>query len=242
MEKKNPESRFPKFGQGGDDSKASRILYIVIVAVLCISAIIVGLVSALNRSQTPSELPSESESESESESPSDTPSGGEAEDPIDPPVNTDVVPEMIVPTVGTVANPYEMSIPVYNLTTGDYRVHNGIDIAATVGADVLAVADGEVTEISEDAFMGITVKIKMNGNAEAVYQNLGEVKEGLTVGSKVKSGDAIATVGETALLESAEEPHLHFSLSVSGDAVDPMKYFSEDSIETSLSTDTGYED
>lgn len=248
MEKKNPESRFPKFGQSGDDnSKASRILYIVIVAVLCISAVIVGLVSALSRSQEPEEQPSESESASESESGSEqesdstTPSGGEVEEPDDPTVDANKIPDMIAPTVGLVTNPYEMSIPVYNPTMGDYRVHDGIDVAASLGAEVVAVADGEVIEVSEDPMMGVTVKLSMNGNAVAVYQNLGDVAEGIAVGTKISSGDVIASVGESALLECAEEPHLHFSLLVNGAPVNPMDYFTEEAISTSLSTDTSYE-
>ena len=58
-----------------DGEKAGRILYIVIIAVLCISAITVGIVSAAHRNRTP-----ESTNESGSQETPENPDNGETPD------------------------------------------------------------------------------------------------------------------------------------------------------------------
>ena len=63
----------------------------------------------------------------------------------------------------------------------------------------------------------------------------------VTVGAAVKAGDAIGTVGETAMVEIAEEPHLHVEMTVGGLQADPTEYLSEDAMAT-LREDTNYED
>lgn len=237
MENNNRENRFMRSGdKKPDGEKAGRILYIVIIAVLCVSAIIVGIVSAAHRNRTPadtSESGSQSTEEPESNSttlpPEDTEKPG-TEDAAK-------IPEMIVPITGSLAKPHDESLPVYSQTMGDFRTHTGVDIAAAVGDSVLSVANGTVKEIYEDPFMGTSVAIAMNGDTVAIYKNLGSIADGLTVGATVAAGDAIGTVGESAMIEIADEPHLHFELTVGGSAVDPMDYFSEESIEVSLGGD-----
>ena len=48
----------------------------------------------------------------------------------------------------------------YNETTRDWRVHNGVDIAAEEGTPVMAAADGQVYTVYEDETMGTTVVIR----------------------------------------------------------------------------------
>ena len=45
----------------------------------------------------------------------------------------------------------------------DWRTHNGIDIAATAGQAVASIADGTVTAIYEDDYLGTTVVLS-HGN------------------------------------------------------------------------------
>ena len=76
----------------------------------------------------------------------------------------------------------------------------------------------------------------------SIYKNLSkELAEGITQGAKVTAGQKLGTVGESALIESAEEPHLHFEMTYEGESVDPLTYISEDSRKVSLSADTAYE-
>ena len=239
MENNNRENRFMHTGnKKPDGEKAGRILYIVIIAVLCVSAIIVGIVSAAHRNRNPVDT-----SESDSSQTPETPDNGQKPNTPQPPEDqpgtedTAKIPEMIVPVTGSLAKPHDESLPVYSQTMGDFRTHTGVDIAAAVGDSVLSVANGTVKEIYEDPFMGTSVAVAMNGDTVAIYKNLGSVADGLTVGTTVAAGDAIGTVGESAMIEIADEPHLHFELTVGGSAVDPMDYFSEESIEVSLGGD-----
>jgi hypothetical protein len=50
----------------------------------------------------------------------------------------------------------------------------------------------------------------------------------------------IATVGESAMVEVGAEPHLHFEMTVSDLAVDPLEYFDESALE-SIKVDSSHE-
>ncbi|MBR5441316.1 MAG: M23 family metallopeptidase, partial [Clostridia bacterium] len=98
--------------------------------------------------------------------------------------------------------------------------------SANLGDDVLAVADGVITNVWDDPFMGTCVSIEHSGNAVSIYKNLDPVVgEGIIIGASVKSGDVIGAVGESAMNEIAEEPHLHYELKVNGTHIDPKKHF-----------------
>jgi murein DD-endopeptidase MepM/ murein hydrolase activator NlpD len=107
----------------------------------------------------------------------------------------------------------------------DWRTHLGVDVLSELGSEVMAVADGTVTNVWEDPFMGTCISIEHSGNAISVYKNLSkEVADGIVVGCSVKAGDVIGTIGETAMNEIAQEPHLHLELSVGGKIVDPKDH------------------
>ena len=130
---------------------------------------------------------------------------------------------------------------MFSPTMNDYRVHLGIDILTDEAAPVCAVADGTVTQIWEDVRMGQCIAVKHSGDAVSIYKNVStELPSGIVEGAKVKSGQQIATVGSTAMVEIAEEPHLHFEMTVGGLAVDPLEYFSSKDV-SALQKDTAYE-
>ena len=90
--------------------------------------------------------------------------------------------------------------------------------------------------------MGQCVAVSHSGDAYTIYKNLAaELPEGVVVGATVKAGDVIGTVGESAMVELADEPHLHVEMTVGGLQVDPTDYLDEDAKAT-LSEDTNYED
>jgi murein DD-endopeptidase MepM/ murein hydrolase activator NlpD len=124
----------------------------------------------------------------------------------------------------------------------DWRVHLGIDISTEAGAQVFAAADGQVSQIWEDPMMGTCIALTHTGDCVTVYKNLArEVAAGIEVGGEVQAGQLIGAVGDTAVLELAEEPHLHMEMTVKGLQVDPLDYFSTAVLKT-LSEDTIYED
>lgn len=136
------------------------------------------------------------------------------------------LPQFMMPTIGNVAKTFTVDTLVWSNTMEDYRTHNGIDICASVGEGVMAAADGIVTEIYPDPMMGNTVVITHDGEAQTVYRNLAD-DIAVNIGDTVKCGEIIGAVGESALIEIAEEPHLHFEVLVNGTHVDPLGYIAE---------------
>ena len=127
------------------------------------------------------------------------------------------------PVSGETVAGYAMDCLSYNATTRDWRVHNGIDIAAEAGTTVYAAADGTVYTTYEDDTMGTTVVIHHDGGYVTVYSSLG-AELSVSAGDQVTMGQAIGCVGNTALLESAIGDHLHFSVSCNDKAMDPMDF------------------
>ncbi|MBR4288503.1 MAG: M23 family metallopeptidase [Clostridia bacterium] len=135
-------------------------------------------------------------------------------------------PSYTLPVAGDVMKEFSNDVLVYSETMNDYRVHNGVDLAAAVGTQVKAFTDGVVEDIYEDPLMGYTVILSHGDETKSIYQNLSsELVSGLKVGSTVKEGDVIAGVGESNLIECAQGPHLHFEVTVNGKYVDPMTFF-----------------
>ncbi|MBO5789838.1 MAG: M23 family metallopeptidase, partial [Clostridia bacterium] len=132
---------------------------------------------------------------------------------------------------------------VFNPTMGHWRIHEGIDVTGEAGAPVYAAADGVIESVYDDPLLGKCVRISHSGQAVTVYCNLqNELAEGIVSGATVESGQALGAVGETALSEVAEEPHLHFEMEVNGVSVDPLDYISKESQEVSFTfDDTAYE-
>ena len=124
------------------------------------------------------------------------------------------------PVSGDTVLDYAMEALSYNPTTRDWRVHNGIDIAAEPGTEVCAAADGTVYTVYEDETMGTTVVIRHDGGYITKYSSLAE-EVSVTAGQTVEAGDVIGTVGCTALLETAIGDHVHFSVTCNGENVDP---------------------
>ena len=131
--------------------------------------------------------------------------------------------KIVRPVNGTVLAPYSMEVLSYNETTRDWRVHNGMDIAAEAGTNVFAAASGTVYTVYEDDTMGTTVVISHDNGYTTRYSSLAsEVL--VESGDTVEAGQVIGTVGNTALLETAVGDHLHFSVSCDGTPIDPETF------------------
>lgn len=133
-------------------------------------------------------------------------------------------PDLIVsPLSGEVISAFSMDQLQYSRTLEDWRTHNGIDIAASAGTNVLAACAGTVLSVSDDAMMGTTVVLSHSGGYQTVYANL-QAKPTVSKGDAVSAGQILGAVGTTSIAESAEGPHLHFSVTKDGDVVDPQKF------------------
>jgi murein DD-endopeptidase MepM/ murein hydrolase activator NlpD len=101
--------------------------------------------------------------------------------------------------------------------TGYQRFHNGVDIAAAVGTDVVAAQDGSVTETGNDESLGNYVVLSHANGYRTVYGHLSVVS--VKSGEKVSKGLPIGKVGLTG---KTTGPHLHFEIRENGDSKDPM--------------------
>lgn len=150
---------------------------------------------------------------------SNAPVGGEQSD-VD--ANVEEPIKFFSPVSGEIIKGHNLDQLIFSATMGDYRVHQGIDIKADKGADVVSFTDGTVSSITDDYFYGTTVEITHENGLVSYYMNLDpEIKQGINVGSELKAGEAFAKVGTSARCEAADEPHLHFELKVNGEAIDP---------------------
>ena len=137
---------------------------------------------------------------------------------------TPVAPRLIVsPLSGETVAAFSMEELAYSETLADWRTHDGIDIKADAGTQVLAASSGTVLSVADDDLMGTTVVISHDGGYETTYSNLQSVP---TVAPEqyVSAGQVIGAVGETSLAEAGMTPHLHFSVTKDGAAIDPQEF------------------
>ena len=109
--------------------------------------------------------------------------------------------------------------PVFSETMQDWRVHVGTDFAGETGRDVRALADGTVTDISEDLLWGSVITIDHGFGCQSRY--CGAIPKDIAKGDRVKVGQTIAVLGNVPC-ESADGPHLHLEIVSGGQTVDPV--------------------
>jgi murein DD-endopeptidase MepM/ murein hydrolase activator NlpD len=107
---------------------------------------------------------------------------------------------------------------------GKYQ-HDGVDIAAPRGTNVLATAPGRVliTKKSElVAGYGNYVEIDHGNGYITRYSHLEEIE--VRTGQKIEKGQRLGTIGSTG---GSIAPHLHYEVIKNGVSVDPIKFFME---------------
>ena len=218
-----------------DKPGAAKIIYGIIIAVLCITAIVVGIVAANNRKKpvdNPDETPGDTTPDGTN--PDGTNPDGTNPDGSKPDEKPDEKPgnekmSFIAPTVGKVVKEHSLTVPVYSETLEEWRVHPGIDVSCEEGAEVFCVYDGVVADVYSDPLYGFTVVVDHGNDVRSVYSNLDSASDATPKkGDSVKLGDKIGNVGDGALFELAEEPHLHFEVELKGVAVNPLDYISDE--------------
>lgn len=177
----------------------------------------------------PAEVPEEPDPEPET---AEEPEPEPASQPVSMP-ETPVTPEapvvaeealtVVSPLDGDVVAAFSMDQLLYDETLEDWRTHDGVDIAAAEGSAVLAAAPGTVVAVDDDALMGTTVVIEHDGGYHTLYANL-QSPPVVKAGDAVTAGQQIGTVGTSAAAEAARGPHLHFSVTLDGEPVDPAGF------------------
>ena len=108
----------------------------------------------------------------------------------------------------------------------DGRVHEGIDLMASLGQEVYAVDNGVLTRQTVDGATNATLSgnawyLTMPDKTYYFYAHLSKFADGLTVGSAVTRGQVIGYVGDTGN-PGPGNYHLHFEVHPKGgEAVDP---------------------
>lgn len=128
------------------------------------------------------------------------------------------------PVAGDITKDFAMETLVYSETLDEWCTHSGIDIKADKASVVMASEKGKVESIKNDPRYGLTVIINHGNGFKSVYSNL-LTTEFVQEGEEVEKGQTIATVGETASFEVADDCHLHFEMYKDGVAVNPTIYF-----------------
>lgn len=132
-------------------------------------------------------------------------------------------PVFTKPVEGEIVTEFASDKLVYSNTLQEWVTHNGIDIKADKTTVVKASEEGTVKSIKNDPRYGITVVIEHSNGYSSVYSNL-LTAEFVNEKEKVKKGQTIGTVGNTATFEIADEAHLHFEILKNNEYVDPSQY------------------
>lgn len=106
--------------------------------------------------------------------------------------------------------------PVYKLR----MQHNGLDLIASQGTDVYAVAGGKVSVVLRSRRgLGNVIEIDHGNGYTTRYCLLADMK--VSQGQRVRGGQRIGTVG---ISTSHPAPHLHLEVRYKGKVKDPVNY------------------
>ena len=218
--------------------RVNRAVYLSAIIVL-LSISVVLIVTAVNNRAN--KLPQDTTPPTVTQTPESEGTTPPQIDNTDKPTLNNTVPEFALPVSGVLSKKHSVDTQVFSPTLNEYRVHLGIDIATEEAAPVFAMAAGTVAQIWEDPMMGWSVAVSHTGDAVTVYKNLSkQLADGITVGAEIEAGQLLGSVGDTAMIEIAEEPHIHVEMTVKGIQVDPLEYFSRDVL-SAITEDSIYE-
>jgi murein DD-endopeptidase MepM/ murein hydrolase activator NlpD len=126
------------------------------------------------------------------------------------------------------ANPFDFEWLSYVSSYYGYRIHpisgvkdihRGVDIAASLGTEIHSGQDGTVTFAGYSGGYGNVVIIENGDGLVSKYAHCDTLS--VTAGQSVKTGDVIATVGNTG---NSTGPHLHLEVMKNGEYLNPI-YF-----------------
>lgn len=135
-------------------------------------------------------------------------------------------PKFKRPVAGEIIREFAKDKLVYSNTLQEWVTHKGIDIKAEKTTVIKASEEGTIKSIKNDPRYGLTVVIEHNNGFTSVYSNL-LTAEFVVEGEKVKQGQTIGTVGNTATFEITDEAHLHFEITKDGEYLDPELYIKD---------------
>ncbi|MCL2293666.1 MAG: M23 family metallopeptidase [Spirochaetes bacterium] len=124
----------------------------------------------------------------------------------------------IFPTQGRLTSPFGFRNDPF---TGRRSMHNGIDIANSIGTPVRAAADGKIAMTGNSSVYGRFIIIQHPGRYQSLYAHLDRIR--VREGERVTQGQLIGDMGNTG---RSTGPHLHFAIYRNQRPIDPLTVLS----------------
>ncbi len=113
--------------------------------------------------------------------------------------------------------------PVQGMITTSFDVtedHLGVDIVTKQDETIKCTLDGTIIYSGFTAQDGNVIQVQHSNNIISIYKHCAAFLK--HTGDRVKSGEAIAVVGNTG--EKSNGPHLHFELWFNGSPINPQEF------------------
>ncbi len=123
----------------------------------------------------------------------------------------------IMPTSGFLSSRF--SSIRYHPILHENRAHEGVDITAPYGTEVISPAGGRVVKVGWENGYGLAISVDHGYGIETRYAHLS--RTAVAVGQVLRRGDRLGWVGNTGL---SIGPHLHYEVLVNGRPTDPLRY------------------
>lgn len=120
------------------------------------------------------------------------------------------------PVKGWLTSSFGMRRDPFN---GRRKMHEGLDIAARTGTQVVATADGIVSSVKTEPGYGKVVIVDHGYGYRTIYGH--NSRYYVKVGQRVRRGERIAAVGNTGRSTGS---HVHYEVRLNGVPVNPHKY------------------
>ena len=130
---------------------------------------------------------------------------------------------MVWPVSGVVLMDYSADALIYDETLDLYRTNESISIGAAEAEEVLAAADGIVTDIGKSDALGNYVVLDNGSGYETTYGQLSE-DLAVAVGEYVAQGEVLGFIDATSWYISALGTHLNFTVRVNGETINPLEF------------------
>ncbi|MFQ6724107.1 MAG: peptidoglycan DD-metalloendopeptidase family protein [Clostridia bacterium] len=110
----------------------------------------------------------------------------------------------------------------YNDTLKQWEIHKSVDITSDVSNNVLAIANGTVTNVYTNYLEGGVIEITHDNGIKSVYKSLEDIS--VKNGDFVNAGDVIASISTSMSRELNTGNHLHFEMFENNISVNPNNY------------------